>query len=78
MPAVLNKNYNKGYLNPMFEFQYENKWLFFPVGRPSEDENIQKPFFPRMFSTMETGASSPQFLTQHAPQLPVEISRRCC
>ena len=24
---------------------------------------------------METGASSPQFLTQHAPQLPVEISR---
>ena len=36
MSAVLNKNYNKGYLNPKFELQYENKWLFSPVGRPSE------------------------------------------
>ena len=41
----------------------------------AKDENIQTPFFPRVFFTKETGASSPQFLTQHAPQLPVEISR---
>ena len=58
-PALLFKNYNKGYLNPTFKLQYKKKGHFSLGDNLWNNENKPTPSSPRVFFTMETGASSP-------------------
>ena len=68
VPVFFSSNYKKAYLKPKVQTKI-HKNGYFP---PANNENKPTQFFCAWLLQWETGASSPQFLTQHAPQLPVK------